>query len=94
MSLLYTHTLECAGECGAKIELTGHHKRRDETDAVAELLGWSTVDKGKNVEIFCQECIMRAQRIVATVGPLPKPAIAVTNKKLETAFLQDHRRHS
>jgi hypothetical protein len=64
----YTETQECDG-CGASIVITDHEKGGTrKTDAAAEALGWTTVDKGKKVEIFCPWCVERAQRIVRTVG--------------------------
>jgi len=69
MSRLWTFTLECAGGCGSRIEITAHTKIEDGTDACAELLGWTTVDKGKEQQVFCPWCIAQARRIVvATVG--------------------------
>lgn len=65
---LYSYTLECAAHCGSKIELINHHKTRDDTDAVAEFLGWATVDTGKIVGVYCPDCIALARQIVATVG--------------------------
>ena len=65
---VFTVTLECSGDCGAAIALTDHSEVSNDTMAVAELLGWSTVDKGKEVEVFCPYCVARAKRVVATVG--------------------------
>lgn len=63
---LFVHTLECDNSCGAKIELTHHQRGHDDTMAVAELLGWKTVDRGKRreVDVYCGFCQARAKRIV------------------------------
>lgn len=66
MTALKTTWLECDGECGEKIELVQHNRRGDDTMAVAELLGWKTVDRGKKgaVDVYCGFCQSRAKRIV------------------------------
>lgn len=65
MNVLKTTWMECDGECGEKIELV-QHRRGDDTMAVAELLGWKTVDRGKKgaVDVYCPFCQERAKRIV------------------------------
>jgi len=64
----YTETKQCDG-CGSRIEITNHENGGGKMDAVAKVLGWTTVDKGKKVvEIFCPWCVERAQRIVRTAG--------------------------
>jgi hypothetical protein len=65
---LYTDTLECAGDCGSKIEVTSPYKNTGDTGACAEALGWATVDKGKKQEVYCPSCQVRARRIVKTIG--------------------------
>jgi hypothetical protein len=72
MSDLFTNSLECAGECGAKISITLRLAKSHVGDlmGVAELLGWSTSDrkvKGKKepeTDVFCPFCQARARRIV------------------------------
>jgi hypothetical protein len=41
--MFYTDTLECALDCGAKIEVTDKH-RGEKCHAAAEALGWATFD--------------------------------------------------
>lgn len=72
MGNLFTNALECAGECGAKIEITLREAKSHEGElmGIAELLGWSTADrkaKGKKepkTDVFCPFCYARAKRIV------------------------------
>ena len=67
MAHLYHGMIECHGECGAKIELAAREKPDIALGivmSVAELLGWTTRDRGKQTEIYCPFCQKRARRIV------------------------------
>jgi hypothetical protein len=75
MAKLHNRWLECDGECGTKIDITSRRQEdvRDGTlNAVAEMLGWMTVDrpnrkkKGDDPDplIFCGFCQERADVIV------------------------------
>jgi hypothetical protein len=65
---LITNALECDNDCGAKIEVTGHH-HADTADgllhSIAELLGWTT--RGKLV--YCKRCYLQAKIIVGDTDP-------------------------
>ena len=64
---LYTSWFECDGDCGSKIELTLHERAvsvQASCRDVAETLGWTTRDRGKKTEVYCQFCQKRAKRIV------------------------------
>jgi hypothetical protein len=63
MSILTTYSLACDGECGEQIDIR-QHRKGDDTMAIAEMLGWKTVDRGKKTEVYCGFCQDRAERIV------------------------------
>lgn len=58
---LYTESLDCSGDCGAKIELTTHDRGGGFVKSVAEILGWKTVGTR---DVYCVFCQKRAKRIV------------------------------
>lgn len=64
--IVQTIELECSGDCGAKIALSySGGGKQDDTDAVAEFLGWATVDVGKkDLAVYCPRCVERAHLIV------------------------------
>jgi hypothetical protein len=60
--LWYEFELVCDG-CPTSIKINSTVKR-DQTDAMAEALGWTTRDKGKETLIFCVECQKQAELII------------------------------
>lgn len=67
MATLWTHFMECDGECGEKLEIRVHQKRGGTKMlmGIAETLGWCTRDtKGGGVDVYCGSCQKRAERIV------------------------------
>ena len=74
MSKIWENSLECDGECGAKIEVVARDRIDTTPDmlmSLAETLGWTTRDKTpgarphkKTTLVFCGFCQKRAKMIV------------------------------
>jgi hypothetical protein len=83
--IFYTDILECALNCGAKIEVTDKHKG-EKCSAAAEALGWATFDvpkKPKRLDgdllkpvmkfggVVCPDCVEKVRAIYNQVAKEP-----------------------